>query len=72
MPLPSEPQLISIDITSILGGLLYPQALSFLIPVSVCVCVWGGGGSLVHNMTCPRASVASGKARLKPGSNRGF
>ncbi len=34
MPLPSQPMPITIDITTILGGLLYPFALSFLIPVS--------------------------------------
>ncbi len=34
MPLPTQPMPITIDITSILGGLLYPFALSFLIPVS--------------------------------------
>lgn len=45
IPLPSQPMPITIDITSILGGLLYPLALSFLIPVSVCgvmVCVMSG------------------------------
>ena len=39
MPLPSQPMPITVDITTLLGGLLYPFAASFLIPVSVCVCV---------------------------------
>ena len=35
MPLPTQPMPITVDITSILGGLLYPFAASFLVPVSV-------------------------------------
>ena len=35
MPLPTQPMPITVDITSILGGLLYPFAASFLVPVRV-------------------------------------
>lgn len=38
MPLISKPTNVSIDISTLLGGILFPFAASFLIPVSVCCC----------------------------------
>ena len=39
MPLPSKEMDVTIDVSTILGGILFPFALSFVMPVSVCVCV---------------------------------
>ena len=40
MPLPSNVMNVTIDVTTILGGILFPFAFSFVMPVStVCVCV---------------------------------
>ena len=39
MPIPSNVMDVTIDVSTILGGILSPFALSFVMPVSVCVCV---------------------------------
>ena len=35
MPLPTPPMYLTLDISTILGGVLYPYATSFLLPVSL-------------------------------------
>ena len=45
MPLPAAPMNITIDLSTLLGGVLFPFAFSFIMPVSgpcnyVCVCVF--------------------------------
>jgi ABC-type multidrug transport system ATPase subunit len=39
MPLPAPPRNLTLDISSILGGILYPYATSFLLPVYIAVLV---------------------------------
>ena len=35
MPLPTPPVYLTLDISTVLGGILYPYAASFLLPVSL-------------------------------------